>query len=306
MPRVSVITATYNRSEVLRWAIASVRAQTFDDWEQIIVGDACTDDTADVIASFGDPRIRFFNRRVNYGEQSGPNNDGFGHAAGELVAYLNHDDLWFPDHLETLVSYLDRTGADLVYALPVSIDQHGTAFCGLTNAELCYDPSHFVPSSLWLARAALIRELRGWRPARKIHARNPSQDLLYRAWKKTRTLRCQPRITAIVLASGGRPGCYITRDDSQHRYIWTCMQAAGYREELATTMAVESARELARVSAERTSSGVDRLVDRMLLSLRLHPDAVRNRLAGRRKGWWIDYLRELRGLPPMGEPGREP
>lgn len=305
MPRISIITATYNRSEVLRWAIESVRAQTFEDWEHIIVGDACTDDTADVIASFGDSRIRFINRAVNYGEQSTPNNDGFGHATGDFVAYLNHDDLWFPDHLETLVSYLERTDADLVYALPVSVDRHGTAYCGVTNAELCYDPSHFVPASLWLARAALLTELGGWRPAREIYARNPSQDLLHRAWARTRKLRCQPRITAIVLASGGRPRCYVTRDDSQHREVWTRMQAAGHRQELATAMAMEAARELARVSATRTRSGVNRLFDRFLVSLRLHPDAVRNRLAGRRKGWWIEYLRELRGLPPMGEPGRE-
>jgi glycosyltransferase involved in cell wall biosynthesis len=166
MARVSVITATYNRSEVLRWALESVRAQTFDDWEQIVVGDCCTDDTADVIASFGDSRIRFVNRAVNYGEQSVPNNDGFALARGDLVAYLNHDDLWFRDHLDTLVAHLERTGADLVYALPVSIDTDGRAFCGTTNAELCYDPSHFVPSSLWLARSALLTELGGWRELR--------------------------------------------------------------------------------------------------------------------------------------------
>jgi glycosyltransferase involved in cell wall biosynthesis len=306
MPRVSVITATYNRSDVLRWAIESVRAQTFEDWEQIVIGDGCTDDTGGVIASFEDRRIRFVNRPVNHGEQSVPNNDGFKQAKGDLVAYLNHDDLWFPDHLKTLVSYLERTGADLVYALPVSIDRHGTAFCGVTNAELCYDPSHFVPSSLWLVRSALLKKLGGWRPAREIHARNPSQDLLYRAWLRTRKLRCQPRITAMILASGGRPGCYVTRDDSQHRRFWERMQTPEYREELATAVAMETARELARVSAKHTGFGVRRLLDRVMVSLHLHPDAVRNRLAGRRKGWWIDYLRELRGLPPMGEPGRKP
>ena len=253
MPSVSVITATYNRSEVLRWAIESVRAQTFQDWEQIVIGDACTDDTADVIASFADPRIRFINRPVNYGEQSIPNNDGFGHARGDLVAYLNHDDLWFPDHLDTLVSHLERTEADLVYALPVGVDTHGAAFCGVTNAELCYDPTHFVPSSLWLARSALLTELGGWRPARETHSRNPSQDLLHRAWNRGRKLRCQPRITAIILASGGRPGCYVTRDDRQHRELWTRMQTAEYRQELVTTMAMGMARELARVPAAGTA-----------------------------------------------------
>lgn len=146
MPAVSIITATYNRPEVLRWAIESVRAQTFGDWEQIVVGDACTDDTADVVASFGDPRIRFVNLAQNFGEQSGPNNTGMALASGGLIAYLNHDDLWLPDHLEKLVAHIDRKRADLVYAPTLSIDVHGMAFCGQTNSEMKYDPSHFVPA----------------------------------------------------------------------------------------------------------------------------------------------------------------
>jgi glycosyltransferase involved in cell wall biosynthesis len=69
LPRISVVTATYNRSNVLRYAIESVRAQGFQDWELIVVGDACTDDTSEVVAAFADPRIRFVNRAENAGEQ---------------------------------------------------------------------------------------------------------------------------------------------------------------------------------------------------------------------------------------------
>ncbi|HEX7502350.1 MAG TPA: glycosyltransferase [Acidobacteriota bacterium] len=76
MPLVSVVTATYNRSHVLSAAIASLRGQTLTDWEQIIVGDACSDDTERVVAEFADPRLRFVNLEENIGEQSGPNNAG--------------------------------------------------------------------------------------------------------------------------------------------------------------------------------------------------------------------------------------
>jgi glycosyltransferase involved in cell wall biosynthesis len=202
-PTISVIVATYNRSEVLRWAVRSVRAQTFLNWELIVVGDACTDDTATLMGTFDDPRIRFVNLPQNAGEQSGPNNHGLELAHGELIAYLNHDDLWFPDHLATLRTRLEERRADLVYALPISMDAAGLVFCGIINSDLMYDPSHFVPASLWLARRDLIRDMGGWRMSRDTHASNPSQDLLFRAWRQGRTLCCSPLFTALLLPSGG-------------------------------------------------------------------------------------------------------
>jgi glycosyltransferase involved in cell wall biosynthesis len=81
-PVVSVIMATYNRSNVLCYAIESVLWQTFKEWELWIVGDACTDDTATVVASFKDKRIHFVNLPVNTGEQSGPNNEGVKRSTG--------------------------------------------------------------------------------------------------------------------------------------------------------------------------------------------------------------------------------
>jgi len=58
-PLVSVITATYNRSNVLALAIESVRWQNLCDWELLVIGDAWTDDTEQVVASFADPRIHY-------------------------------------------------------------------------------------------------------------------------------------------------------------------------------------------------------------------------------------------------------
>src|SRR4051812_42918921 len=73
-PAVSIVVATYNRSNVLELAIASVVAQTFTDWELLVVGDACTDDSEQVVESFADPRIVWTNLAVNHGDQSGPSN----------------------------------------------------------------------------------------------------------------------------------------------------------------------------------------------------------------------------------------
>ena len=60
-PAISVIMPTYNRSELLAYSIGSVQWQTHTDWELIVVGDGCTDDTADVVGvrAAADRRIRF-------------------------------------------------------------------------------------------------------------------------------------------------------------------------------------------------------------------------------------------------------
>lgn len=120
-PRVSILTATYNRSNVLRLVIETVRRQTVTDWEWIIVGAACPDDTGDAVVSFQDPRIRFVNLERGYGEQSGPNNGAFRLTRAPYLAYLSHDDLWLPDHLEATLAALRVTGADFVFPLAQKI-----------------------------------------------------------------------------------------------------------------------------------------------------------------------------------------
>jgi len=75
-PRVTVIVATYNWSTVLPYAIASVLDQTMRDFELLVVGDGCTDDSEQVVAGIRDPRVRWINLPANTGHQFGPNNRG--------------------------------------------------------------------------------------------------------------------------------------------------------------------------------------------------------------------------------------
>jgi Glycosyl transferase family 2 len=105
-PLITVITATYNWSSVLRYAIRSVLWQTLQDFEMLVIGDGCTDDSAEVVASFHDRRLRWHNLPENSGHQSVPNNTGLAMARGKYVAYLGHDDLWHPTHLANLVNEL--------------------------------------------------------------------------------------------------------------------------------------------------------------------------------------------------------
>src|SRR5687767_13979403 len=114
-PRVTIIIPTYNMSTVLSHSIGRALDQTFTDFELLVVGDGCTDDSERVVSEIKDPRVRWINLLPRWGHQTGPNNEGLRQARAEYIAYLGHDDLWFPHHLENLVAALDA-GADLAHS----------------------------------------------------------------------------------------------------------------------------------------------------------------------------------------------
>lgn len=99
--KISVIIPTYNRADLLPRTIRSVLAQTFRGWELLVVDDGSTDDTHRVVASFQhlDARIKYV-RQTNSGAPARPKNTGIRHARGEYIAFLDHDDEWFPEKLE--------------------------------------------------------------------------------------------------------------------------------------------------------------------------------------------------------------
>ncbi len=105
-PIVSVVVTTYNGSLLIDQTIASMLAQTFRDFELIIVDDLSTDDTVARIEHHVDPRIRLVCNLHNLGVV-GSRNVGFSLARGRYIAALDHDDLSVPDRLERQVAYLD-------------------------------------------------------------------------------------------------------------------------------------------------------------------------------------------------------
>ncbi len=117
-PLVTVVIATYNRAETLKYAIESVLWQTYKNFELWVVGDCCTDHTEKVVQSFShDSRVNWYNLPKNSGYQSKPNNEGIRLSKGEYIAYLNHDDIWLPNHLEETVTHLQKTNADIVFSV---------------------------------------------------------------------------------------------------------------------------------------------------------------------------------------------
>jgi glycosyltransferase involved in cell wall biosynthesis len=120
-PLVSVVVPTYNRAHLLRRAIKSVLAQTFSDFELIIVDDGSTDETNEAVEEFDDPRIRFIRQPVRGGANRARNR-GIEASRGEWVAFLDSDDEWLPRRLEAQVKRLqqdDPMGATVGYCLIV-------------------------------------------------------------------------------------------------------------------------------------------------------------------------------------------
>jgi teichuronic acid biosynthesis glycosyltransferase TuaG len=111
-PMISIIIPTYNHAKFLREALNSVLAQTFTDWEAIVVNNFSEDDTVDVVNSFSDARIRLVNFRNN-GVIAASRNEGIRLANAELIAFLDSDDMWFAEKLARCVEEL-TFGIDLV------------------------------------------------------------------------------------------------------------------------------------------------------------------------------------------------
>ena len=113
--KVSVVIRTHNRGYVIGEAIASALAQTYDDFEIIVVDDASTDNTFEVVQQFGSDKIRYVRHDRNRGV-SGSGNTGIRMATGDVIAHLDSDDLWKPEMLGTLVDFLNRhPEADAVF-----------------------------------------------------------------------------------------------------------------------------------------------------------------------------------------------
>ena len=117
LPTVSVVISTYNRAQRLKRAVMSVLDQSFQDFELIIVDNASTDKTEDVVHSLTDSRIRYIKHLRNKGGPAA-RNTGIRSAKGQYIALLDDDDEWFPQKLEKQLQKIQQTTPQvgLVYA----------------------------------------------------------------------------------------------------------------------------------------------------------------------------------------------
>jgi glycosyltransferase involved in cell wall biosynthesis len=105
-PAVSIILPTYNRAAFILDTIESVQSQTYTNWNLLVVDDGSTDNTADLISGIKDERIQLHKTASRLGI-TGTRNEGMRKAHGELIAFIDSDDLWNPEKLEKQVTAMN-------------------------------------------------------------------------------------------------------------------------------------------------------------------------------------------------------
>ena len=124
MPRISVIIPAYNAERTLQKTVHSVQNQTFSDIEIIIINDGSTDQTSGIIQNLSDSRIRVFS--YENGGLPTARNRGIARSSGELIAFIDADDLWTSDKLERQMAALEaHPEAAVAYSWTQSIDDQG-------------------------------------------------------------------------------------------------------------------------------------------------------------------------------------
>lgn len=165
-PLISVIMPAYNADRFIAEAICSVRAQTYENWELLVLDDGSGDTTCQVVQTLcrEDPRIRLIQNEKNMGVAR-TRNRGFDLCKGSLVALLDADDIWHPEKLEKQLALLEQSGADFAYSAYAIVDASGkkvkadysvpgeVSFCQLLKENV-------IGCSAVLLRAELLEKYR--------------------------------------------------------------------------------------------------------------------------------------------------
>lgn len=168
-PLVSIIIPTYNRGQLLvERTLPSVYAQTYQNFEVVIVGDHCTEETERILSSIKHPKIQFYNlpQRAKYPTQPEAFRKVAGIAAlnraheltrGQWLAHLDDDDVYLPEHLEKLLHLAQVTGSEFVFGRsrvevePGIWEQRG-AGTALPNGH----PPYRTPSGTYISHSAIL------------------------------------------------------------------------------------------------------------------------------------------------------
>ena len=170
-PAVSFLLAVYDDARFVPATLRSILAQTFGDFELVVVDDASTDGTADIVRSTGDPRVRYVRNERNLGQVPSLNR-GLGLCRAPLVARIDGDDLCEPDRLAHQVGYMrDHPGVSACATWTTEVDEHDRVVGGVEPPDdvdhvrwsLCHTLRLYHPSMMF--RRADVAAVGGYDPS---------------------------------------------------------------------------------------------------------------------------------------------
>ncbi len=175
VPLVSVIIPAYKAEKLILETLMSVKAQTYPEWEVVVVEDASQDRTEEIVRDFvniaGNKRVQYIRHQENQGP-SGARNTGIQQAKGEYLAFLDCDDIWKETHLEAAVNKLEESQADFAYST-VQVFEHETNkllnLWGPTSEELeefpaSLFPRNYIQPSTVVMKKTIVETVGGFDP----------------------------------------------------------------------------------------------------------------------------------------------
>ena len=234
-PFFSVVMATYGRGRHIEPSIRSVLQQEYGEFELIVVGDNCTDDTETIVEGFKNSKLSWINLPSRCGSQSAPNNAGIEAANGDIIAYIGHDDVWEPDHLSSLAALftndpgLDFAVGGLIYHLP-----NGIPGCQVTGIfeEDSSKHDHFFPPSSIAHRKSVSKQIGFWQMPYDIKA-PVDCDFLLRAAKADLRFGSTGKVSVHKFAAGHRYLSYLMHESHEQRDMLAAMRHADHHHNIA-------------------------------------------------------------------------
>lgn len=150
----------YNAQQTIKASIDSVLAQTYSDWELIIIDDASKDGTIKAIEEIklisGEQRITLLSNEKNAGAAQS-RNLGISHARGGFLAFLDADDLWHKSKLEKQISFMEETSADISYTATAYMNESGDMYNYILQAQKKLTYERLLKSNLMSCSSVMIR-----------------------------------------------------------------------------------------------------------------------------------------------------
>jgi glycosyltransferase involved in cell wall biosynthesis len=188
-PQVTVVLPVYNGGATLAVALRSVLAQTFEDYELLVLDDGSTDNSLQVARSFSDCRLHVLSDGMRHG-LAARLNQGAGFARGRYIARMDQDDICFPERLARQFDFLENHSEIDLLGCRAVVFLNAREIVGLvpfrrTHEEICTDPWRglYLVHPSWMGRTDWFRRHR-YRMPEKVLAED--QELLLRAYPESR------------------------------------------------------------------------------------------------------------------------